>query len=329
MTERSENQGAVQTNGTSENQAQKSNYNSRSNKSFRQEERILRMMENSVVRLKNGTRFYPWRMIPGRENEWYREIFDAIVWIHSHKDHPQVQVRYTAARSVWLSHRASASVLLFPFRDFRNGGSGIRGFGVQTDPVPDHTKLGTLRNSTSRATVRPSFLDLDGLKRRPGRLSLVRNSENLRTGNEAQDEEYFPIKRHRIHSTQSSQPLPSQSYSGARAAIPSSAPPDLFPTANTTITTAKYSSMTKHRIRSRQTLPVANQSESRTMGPKRARNKREHFTPKGDVRKLGELITDFATGSKLLDRSNTDARRAVATVFITCMIKVRVGQDQA
>jgi hypothetical protein len=39
-------------------------------------------------------------MIPERENEWYREIFDAIVLIHSHRDHPQFQVRYTAARSV-------------------------------------------------------------------------------------------------------------------------------------------------------------------------------------------------------------------------------------
>jgi hypothetical protein len=59
------------------------------------------------------------------------------------------------------------------------------------------------------------------------------------------------------------------------------------------------------------------------MGPKRATNKREHFTPKGDFRKLGDLITGFATGGKLLDRSNADSRRAVATVFITCMIKVR------
>jgi hypothetical protein len=100
MTERSENQGAVQTNGTSDNQAQKSDYDSRSNKSFRQEGSLLRLMENSVIRVNNGSKFCPWRMIPERENEWYREIFDAIVLIHSHRDHPQFQVRYTAARSV-------------------------------------------------------------------------------------------------------------------------------------------------------------------------------------------------------------------------------------
>jgi hypothetical protein len=60
------------------------------------------------------------------------------------------------------------------------------------------------------------------------------------------------------------------------------------------------------------------------MDPKIARNRREHFTPNGDFGKLGELITDFAAGGKLLDRSDADARRAVATVFTTCMIKVRV-----
>jgi hypothetical protein len=71
MTGRSEDQGAVQTNGTSENRAQKSDYDSRSSKSFSQEESILRMMENSVIRLSGGSRFHPWRMIPERKNDWY------------------------------------------------------------------------------------------------------------------------------------------------------------------------------------------------------------------------------------------------------------------
>jgi hypothetical protein len=70
MTGRSEDQGAVQTNGTSENRAQKSDYDSRSSKSFRQEESILRIMENSVIRLNDGSWLQPCRMIPEREDEW-------------------------------------------------------------------------------------------------------------------------------------------------------------------------------------------------------------------------------------------------------------------
>lgn len=95
------------------------------NKKFMQEAEIWDQLEKATICLYDGTKRSPWRATPVPENEWYREIFANITWIHENRFDADVRERFLAARAIWLDSRRDARMLLLMLRDFRAGGPGF------------------------------------------------------------------------------------------------------------------------------------------------------------------------------------------------------------
>jgi hypothetical protein len=75
------------------------------------------------MRLRDGVTVRAWKGQPVPENEWYRQIFESIHWIHVNLDKHHVAQRLQIALPVWSSSKGDAPRLLRIVEDFRACGS--------------------------------------------------------------------------------------------------------------------------------------------------------------------------------------------------------------